>query len=71
MICDKCAVAADLVTIARIEKFDGILILPLAASSEDRSHIETKEVVRTLAHMYHGLCKNGTHCDCQHMVVLS
>lgn len=70
MICKKCAVAADIVTIARTENFDGVMILPLVSSSQDKAHIETKEVARGLARMYHGLCKGGTHCDCQHYVVL-
>jgi len=71
MICKKCSVAADMITIARDENFNGVMILPLINSSQDTSQIPTKESVRAVAHLYHGLCQYSNNgCDCQHHIVL-
>jgi hypothetical protein len=61
MICKTCQIAGDMVAVAR-DKFE----------NEDiyiqEFPMDTKEAVRSVAHLFHGLCKGSTHCDCQHKV---
>lgn len=61
MICKTCQIAGDMVAEAR-GKFDGEII------NVENDLVITKEAVRSVAHLFHGLCKGNTHCDCQHKV---
>lgn len=60
MICKPCNVAGDLVAIARQNENFYHTVLHLDVS--------TKEAISEIAHLYHGLCKGRSHCDCQHKV---
>lgn len=62
MICSNCRVAADIITRGREAGFE----------NEDmyvqEFPLDTIETLRSVASLFHGLCKGSTHCDCQHIV---
>jgi hypothetical protein len=60
MICKRCAIAGDLVAEARSINDSEILYI-----QDILEEVSTKEAVRSVAHLFHGLCKG---CDCQHKV---
>ncbi len=63
MICKTCQIAGDMVAEARsINEAETIHIADIS------EWVSTKEAVRSVAHLFHGLCKGHTHCDCQHKV---
>lgn len=62
MICKKCQIAGDLVAEARTMDLRADLLT--SASCE----ITIGDTIRSVAHLFHGLCKGSTHCDCQHKV---
>lgn len=65
MICKKCQIAGDMVAEARtLPNLDA----PIYSITKDTLPVPTKEAVRSVAHMFHGLCKGHGHCDCQHKV---
>lgn len=66
MICKTCAIAGDLVAEARNWRSDEVISIGNPRVLE--VPIPTKEAVRSVAHLFHGLCKGSTHCDCQHKV---
>jgi hypothetical protein len=63
MICKNCQIAGDMVAVAR--SFNDTEILYIQDVLEE---VSTKDAVRSVAHLFHGLCKGSTHCDCQHKV---
>lgn len=63
MICKTCQIAGDMVAVARDwNTYEVIYIQDIL------EEVETKEAVRSVAHLFHGICKGSTHCDCQHKV---
>lgn len=60
MICKTCQIAGDMVAEARKMELNAV-IAPL-------SGIELGDAVRSVAHVFHGVCKGSTHCDCQHKI---
>lgn len=65
MICKTCAIAGDMVAEAR--KMNLTVALDLGSFGGIDS-IELGDAVRSVAHVFHGVCKGSTHCDCQHKV---
>jgi hypothetical protein len=65
MICKPCGIAGDLAAVAGDN--DGFSLERIILDP-GRFDFPTDAVVRTVAHLYHGLCKGKTHCDCQHFV---
>lgn len=61
MICKSCQIAGDMVAVAR-DKFEDEFL------NIEGIEVYTKEAVRSVAHLFHGLCKGSGHCDCQHKV---
>lgn len=62
MICKSCSIAGELVTAARGIVPGTTLYIDVRGRLVD---IPAKEAVRSVAHLYHGLCKG---CDCQHKI---
>lgn len=65
MICKPCGVAGDLVAAARDENGFEDEIISIRIDDLTGTSVPTQEVVRSVAHLYHGVCKG---CDCQHRV---
>lgn len=66
MICKSCAIAGDMVAEARgIHSGEA---LNIESGHPTPYIVSTKEAVRSVAHLFHGLCKGPSHCDCQHKV---
>jgi hypothetical protein len=61
VICKTCGIAGDLVAEARSRELTAMIRV------EDFK-VPIKEAVRSVAHLFHGLCKGPGHCDCQHKV---
>jgi stage V sporulation protein SpoVS len=59
MICKKCQIAGDLVAEAR--KMNDVPIFTI-------DNVTVHQAVRSVAYVFHGLCKGPGHCDCQHKV---
>lgn len=69
MICKPCNVAGDLVAISRQNENFKDEALGLRRSPQSGTYyVNTHEAVKAIAHLYHGLCKGRSHCDCQHKV---
>lgn len=66
MICKTCAIAGDMVAEAR--DWNDTEMLNIQSAHTSVFMVSTKEAVRSVAHLFHGLCKGSTHCDCQHKV---
>jgi hypothetical protein len=66
MICKTCQIAGDMVAVAR-DWVDGE-VLTVDGVLRAGVNVPTKEAVRSVAHLFHGLCKGHGHCDCQHKV---
>lgn len=62
MICKPCGVAGDIVAVARDEFQVG------EALNIEGLAVGTRVTLRTVASLYHGLCKGSQHCDCQHKI---
>lgn len=69
MICKRCQIAGDLVAEAR-QMNPGLSLPYLLRLSENDTDFDVslKEAVRSVAHVFHGLCKGSSHCDCQHKI---
>lgn len=66
MICKTCQIAGDMVAETR-NWVDGEK-LNIQTDHTTVFQVPTKEAVRSVAHLFHGLCKGSGHCDCQHKV---
>jgi hypothetical protein len=78
MICKPCQIAGDMVAEARSMNL-GVEEIRIKANPFTAPEViegiaaefflaPTKEAVRSVAHLFHGLCKGSGHCDCQHKV---
>ena len=65
MICKPCGVAGDLVAVARDNNSFEDELIKVDLDTVTACAIYTKEAVRSVAHLFHGLCND---CDCQHKV---
>jgi hypothetical protein len=66
VICNNCQVAADIITRGREAGFKEEEVMTAVGRGFEGT--PTASILRSVASLFHGICKGSGHCDCQHII---